>query len=141
MRPVVAAISLSLALTACGRGYVTENMRIAGELPDIAGVKLVDKSFRSYCGQDTCVWGNERSSAGFEFSVDTSTMSQQQVIDAYVAALDGWTPMIDRCANADPSFCDGLMSVIFTRGNANISLSFLNWRNGRFAVGVDARAR
>jgi hypothetical protein len=139
VRVLVAAILLSFALTGCGSGYGGENAGIAGELPTVPGTKLVDKSFHSYCSQHTCVFRNDRSSVGFEFIADANTLTQQKVIDVYIAALDGWTPTIDRCANADPSFCDGLMSVRFTRGDAVISLSFLNWPSGRFGVAVDAR--
>ena len=141
MRRLIAAVVVSLALAGCGSGYGGENVGIAGQLPKVTGAKLVRKSVHDYCSQHTCMFGNDRSSLGFEFSVDTSSLTQQQVIDVYTSALEGWTPMVDRCANADPSFCDGLMSVVFERGSARISLSFLNWPNGRFGVGVDARGR
>jgi hypothetical protein len=137
---VIAAVSLSLVLTACSRGYEAENRRIVDELPKVAGLTLVKKSFDSGCSQDTCQFGNDRSFATVAFTVDTNALTQQQVIDAYVAALDDWAPTIsERCGNADPSFCDKLTVVSFTRGDARISLDFLSWRVGRFAVGVDAR--
>jgi hypothetical protein len=139
VRLLVVAIIVSLALMGCGSGYQGENFRIANELPEVAGVKLVEKSVGRYCSQHTCLYGNDRISIGFEFSVDTNAVTQQQLIDAYSAALDDWTPMIDRCANADPSFCDGLATVIFSRGGAVINLSFFSWRSGRFHIGVDAR--
>lgn len=140
VRLVVTAIILIFALAGCGRGYEAENRRIVDELPKVAGLTLVKKSFNSGCSRDTCQFGNDRSFATVAFTVDTNALTQQQVIDAYVAALDDWTPTIsERCGNADPSFCDKLTVVSFTRGDARISLDFLSWRVGRFGVGIDAR--
>jgi hypothetical protein len=141
VRFLILAVVVSLALLGCGRGYDVQNRQIVEELPDVAGLTLEKTSFRGYCSKDTCTFGNDRSSATLAYRVDASALTQQQVIDAYVAALRSWRPSIsERCANADPSFCDKITYVSFARGDAVVSLDFLNWRVGRFGVGVDAHA-
>lgn len=124
------------------RDYTDENMRIVPELPAIEGTDLVKMKTSSSCRQDTCMpWYRYWHGMSLDYRVDTESVTQQEVIDAFKAALGDWHADVnERCANADPSFCDKVTVATFSRGRALVGLNFLNWRVGRFTVGIDARS-
>jgi hypothetical protein len=97
----------------------------------------------SGCGEDTCMpWYRFSHTMSLDYQVDTESVMQQDVIDAFTVALDDWHAAIsERCTSAMPSVCDKQTFVTFTRGDAKVGLAFLSWRGGQFHVDIDARSQ
>jgi hypothetical protein len=123
------------------RDYTADNMRIVPELPKIEGTTMARMSVHSGCGEDTCMpWSRFWHTLSISYRVDAQSLTQQEVIEAFIVALDGWRSQVDeRCRSAMPSICDLQPFVGFTRGEAGVGLDFLGWQGGQFTVRIDAR--
>jgi hypothetical protein len=146
-RPFVLALVLMVLIVSFAfgmwsrRDYTAKNMRIVTELPVIEGTTMARMSMHSGCGQDTCMpWYRYSHTMSISYHVDDQSVTQQEVIEAFVVALDGWRSQVDeRCRSAMPSICDPQPIVAFTRGEAGVGLDFLGWQGGQFTVRIDAR--
>jgi hypothetical protein len=146
-RPFVLALVLLsiIASIAYGlwtrRDYTAKNMRIVTELPVIEGATISRMSIHSGCGQDTCMpWYRYSYTMSLSYRVDTQSVTQQELIETFIVALDGWRSQVsERCRSAMPSICDLQPFVAFARGGARVGLDFLGWQGGQFTVSIDAR--
>lgn len=137
---LVAAWS-TLVLVGCGGGYEDENRAIIAELPNLEGVDVISEEHGSYCSDDSCPFGDDRSSARVVASVDTDRYTPDSLIEAYHDQLSGWSEAtIDRGCLGDSSSCDDILAATFTRDRGWITLGLDNWSVGQIEIGVDARA-
>lgn len=137
---VLGVLTLAPLLSSCGGGYEAENEAIVAALPVLDGVSIIDTEPGEYCSNDSCWLGNDGRSTLQFYKVDTGRYSQQELLDAYEAALDGWNADTGiECMNADENFCDEIGFGMFTQDRKLISLNLANWPVGRFEIAVDAR--
>ena len=76
-----------LVMSGCGRGYEGENRAIVGELPVLDEAVLLGDDHHGYCSGDTCLFGNDRSSALLMYSVDRDRYTQDSSVEAYRQGL------------------------------------------------------
>ncbi|MDW3212733.1 MAG: hypothetical protein R8G01_01965 [Ilumatobacteraceae bacterium] len=130
----------TLVLVGCAGGYEDENRAILDELPNLDGVDVISEEHGSYCSGDTCLFGDDRSSARIVASVDTDLYTPDSLIEAYHDQLSGWSEAtIDRGCLDDSSPCDDILAAMFTRDRERISLGLDNWSVAQIEIGVDAR--
>ncbi len=140
IRPVMLVVGMALVAAACGSSYEAENRSIVSELPELDAVVLLEEDHHNYCGKDTCVFGDDRSSALLTYSVDTGHYPKRTLVDAYLMGLADWEATVEEgCGNADPSFCDERLSTLFEKGDAQIGVNLDNWPAGQFEIYVNAR--
>lgn len=138
-RLVLLCLGLGLLGLSCGGGYADQNRSLVAELPELDGVELLEEDYYGYCTKDTCVFGNDGNGALLTYSVDVDLYTQQELVDAYAAELKDWDLFSKAgCLNAEPSFCEEIVSGNFTRGDHEISLNLDNWPAGRLEIHVDA---
>ena len=140
MRAILLAVLLAAMGASCGRGYDGANRSIVADLPSIGAIDLLDEDYYGFCSGDSCPFGNDRSGALLTYAVDTDSLSQESLVDAFRTALVDWSATIDEtCANADPTFCDEVIVASFTKDGARIELNLDNWSGGQFELHVDAK--
>lgn len=128
-------------LVGCSGSYEAENEAIVADLPVFEGVSIIETVQSESCSNDSCLFGNDGRLTRQLYEVDTDRYTQQELLDAYEEALDGWAADTRiECRNADEGFCDAGGYGTFTQDSKVINLNLDNWPIGRFEIAVNARS-